>query len=154
MPTARIATISAPVSATMGSPMNRIAEGPFEVKLSPQPLHEEAVGLFGRMAIDKRFHGDLDAASRGEMLAGGTAVQGSAGYVAFEKVQGVLDGRRGSFLLLHRGVMDRGAADLSIDVVPDSGTEELLGLSGRMSIEVREGGAHFYRFEYALADGA
>lgn len=134
--------------------MNRIAEGPFEVKLSPQPLHEEAAGLFGRMAIDKRFRGDLDAASRGEMLAGGTAVQGSAGYVAFEKVQGVLDGRRGSFLLLHRGVMDRGAADLSIDVVPDSGTEELLGLSGRMSIEVREGGAHFYRFEYALADGA
>ncbi|WP_064746354.1 DUF3224 domain-containing protein [Lysobacter firmicutimachus] len=134
--------------------MNRTAEGPFEVKLSPQPLHDAAAGQFGRMAIDKRFHGPLDAASRGEMLAGGTAVQGSAGYVALEKVQGVLDGRSGSFLLLHRGVMDRGTPDLSITVVPDSGTDALLGLSGRMSIDVREGGAHFYRFEYALPDDA
>ncbi|MEI2453607.1 DUF3224 domain-containing protein [Lysobacter firmicutimachus] len=134
--------------------MNRTAEGPFEVRLSPQPLHDAATGQFGRMAIDKRFHGPLDAASRGEMLAGGTAVQGSAGYVALEKVQGVLDGRSGSFLLLHRGVMDRGTPDLSITVVPDSGTDALLGLSGRMSIDVREGGAHFYRFEYALPDDA
>lgn len=128
------------------------AEGPFQVKMSPQPVHDEAEGKFGRMAIDKRFQGALDAASRGEMLAAMTEVKGSAGYVALEKVEGALDGRRGGFLLLHRGLMNRGEADLAIVVVPDSGTGELQGLSGRMSIEVREGGAHFYRFEYELPE--
>lgn len=125
-------------------------EGPFQVKLSPQPVHDEAEGMFGRMALDKRFEGALEAGSRGEMLAAMTAVKGSAGYVALEKVEGALDGRRGSFLLLHRGLMNRGEADLTVVVVPDSGTEELQGLSGRMSIEVRAGGAHFYRFDYEL----
>ncbi|ALN59926.1 hypothetical protein GLE_4585 [Lysobacter enzymogenes] len=125
-------------------------EGPFQVKLSPQPLHAAAEGMFGRMALDKRFEGALHADSRGEMLAATTAVPGSAGYVALEKVDGALDGRRGSFLLLHSGLMNRGQAELTIVVVPDSGSGELEGLSGRMKIDIREGGAHFYRFEYAL----
>ncbi|MBN7135096.1 hypothetical protein A7A76_10010 [Lysobacter enzymogenes] len=129
-----------------------LIEGPFQVTLSPQPVHAQAEGAFGRMALDKRFEGALDASGRGEMLAAMSAVKGSAGYVALEKVEGALDGRRGGFLLLHRGLMDRGEADLSIVVVPDSGTGELQGLSGRMSIDVREGGAHFYRFEYQLPD--
>ncbi|QWP78245.1 DUF3224 domain-containing protein [Lysobacter sp. K5869] len=129
-------------------------EGPFQVKLSPQPVHEAAEGKFGRMALDKRFEGALEADSRGEMLAAMTAVKGSAGYVALEKVEGALDGRRGSFLLLHRGLMNRGEADLSIVVVPDSGTDELEGLSGRMSVDIREGGAHFYRFDYQLPGAA
>lgn len=125
-------------------------EGPFNVKLSPQPVHEEAEGKFGRMAIDKQFHGELEAASRGEMLAAMTAVKGSAGYVALEKVEGRLAGRSGSFLLLHRGLMNRGAPDLSVTVVPDSGSDELSGLTGSMKIDIREGGAHFYSFDYEL----
>jgi hypothetical protein len=129
-------------------------EGPFQVSLSPQPVHAQAEGAFGRMALDKRFEGALEASGRGEMLAAMSAVKGSAGYVALEKVEGALDGRRGSFLLLHRGLMDRGAADLSIVVVPDSGTGELQGLSGRMRINVREGGAHFYHFDYELPDAS
>ncbi|MBW8809626.1 MAG: DUF3224 domain-containing protein, partial [Lysobacter sp.] len=105
---------------------------------------------FGRMSIDKQFHGELEAASRGEMLAAMTAVKGSAGYAALEKVEGTLAGRSGSFLLLHRGLMDRGTPDLSVTVVPDSGSGELSGLTGRMKIEIREGGAHFYVFDYEL----
>ncbi|MEH6421177.1 DUF3224 domain-containing protein [Pseudomonas sp. CGJS7] len=128
-------------------------EGPFDIQRSPQPVHAAAEGKFGRMALDKRFHGELQAVSVGEMLAAMTAVKGSAGYVALEKVEGSLGGRSGSFMLLHRGLMDRGAADLSIVVVPDSGTDGLAGLSGRMSIDIREGGAHFYRFEYELPEG-
>ncbi|MGO1070548.1 DUF3224 domain-containing protein [Lysobacter sp. CA199] len=128
-------------------------EGPFEVKLSPQPVHDAAEGKFGRMSIDKRFHGELQAASTGEMLAAMTPVKGSAGYVALEKVEGTLGGRSGSFLMAHRGLMDRGAPDLIVTVVPDSGTGELTGLSGRMNIDIREGGAHFYRFDYRLPEG-
>ncbi|MFD0321146.1 DUF3224 domain-containing protein [Lysobacter gummosus] len=128
-------------------------EGPFNVTLSPQPVHEAAEGQFGRMALDKQFHGDLQASSRGEMLAAMTQTKGSAGYVALEKVEGTLAGRSGSFLMVHRGLMDRGRADLSVTVVPDSGTGELVGLSGRMSIDVREGGAHFYLFDYELPEG-
>ncbi|MFK3647453.1 DUF3224 domain-containing protein [Lysobacter enzymogenes] len=127
-------------------------EGPFRVELSPQPVHAAAEGMFGRMALDKRFEGALDASSRGEMLAAMTAVEGSAGYVALEKVDGALDGRRGSFLLLHSGLMNRGQAELAVVVVPDSGTGELQGLSGRMTIDIRAGGAHFYRFDYALPE--
>lgn len=132
--------------------MTRKIEGPFDVKLSPEPVHDAATGKFGRMAIDKRFHGELEADSRGEMLAALTEVKGSAGYVALEKVEGRLDGRSGSFLLLHRALMVRGTPELSIVVVPDSGTGELLGLTGHMGIDIREGGAHFYRFEYALPE--
>lgn len=127
-------------------------EGPFNVKMSPQPVHEAAEGQFGRMALDKQFHGELEASSRGEMLAAMTQVKGSAGYVALEKVEGALAGRSGSFLLVHRGLMNRGVPDLSIEVVPDSGTDQLLGLSGRMRIDIREGGAHFYLFDYELPE--
>ena len=124
--------------------------GTFDVKMSPQPLHDAAVGsTLGRMALDKRFHGELDATSRGEMLAAGTAVQGSAGYVALEQVSGTLQGRRGSFVLQHSGSMNRGVPSLSLNVVPDSGTDALLGLAGRMAIRI-EGGQHFYDFDFTL----
>jgi hypothetical protein len=103
----------------------------------------------GRMSVEKQYRGALEAAGRGEMLAASTSVAGSAGYVAIERVTGTLDGRGGAFVLLHRGVMTRGAPDLAIDVVPDSGTEELAGLSGRMAIRIEEG-RHFYDFEYTL----
>lgn len=126
------------------------ANGPFEVKLAPQPPAPgiEQAGL-GRMMIDKQFRGDLEATSLGEMLSAMGQVQGSAGYVAIERVTGTLHGKRGSFVLQHRGVMDRGASQLSVTVVPDSGTDALIGLSGSMQIRI-EDGKHYYVFDYML----
>jgi hypothetical protein len=102
------------------------------------------------MSIDKQFRGDLDATSKGQMLTGMGGVKGSAGYVAIERVSGTLDGRRGTFVLQHSGTMTRGAPQLSVTVVPDSGTDELAGIAGRMTIDVANG-QHAYTFEYTLA---
>jgi hypothetical protein len=126
------------------------ANGLFEVKLAPQPAAPglEAAQL-GRQTLDKRFSGDLEAVSLGEMLSAGGSVQGSAGYVAIERVIGVLQGKRGTFVLQHSGIMDRGVPSLSISVVPDTGTEELAGISGSMQIRI-ESGKHFYTFDYDL----
>jgi hypothetical protein len=133
-------------------PTPATAEGTFEVRLTPQPMDgdDDAEGAtLGRMSIDKTFQGDLEGSSKGEMLSARSAVQGSAGYVAVERVTGTLGGRRGSFVLQHSGTMDRGAPSQSVTVVPDSGTGELAGLSGEMVIEI-EDGKHFYRFDYTL----
>lgn len=102
------------------------------------------------MSIDKQFHGDLEATSKGEMLTAGTSVKGSAGYVAIERVSGTLGSRGGTFVLQHTGTMTRGAPQLTITVVPDSGTGQLVGLVGKMGIKI-ENGKHFYDFEYTLA---
>jgi len=127
------------------------ATGPFDVKLAPQALSgvAEHAGL-SRMSLDKQFHGALEASSAGEMLAFRSATSGSAGYVALETVRGTLDGRAGSFVLQHSSTLTRGEPQQSITVVPDSGTDALAGLSGRMVIDIAPGGAHSYRFEYAL----
>ena len=101
------------------------------------------------MAISKTFHGDLDGTSTGRMLAVHTAVNGSAGYVAMERVRARLGGRDGSFAFQHSGTMTRGEQGLSVTVVPDSGTDELAGLSGAMAIRI-ENGRHFYSFRYTL----
>jgi hypothetical protein len=101
------------------------------------------------MLLDKHFHGDLEADSKGQMLAHMTTVKGSAGYVAMEKVVGSLQGRKGSFVLQHSGIMNRGDATLVLQVVPDSGTEELEGLTGSMTITITDG-KHFYGFDYGL----
>jgi hypothetical protein len=124
------------------------AAGTFTVKLTPQ---DTQVATLGRLALDKLFQGDLEATSQGEMLAMGTAVQGSAGYVAMERVKGTLQGRAGSFALQHSGTMDRGTPTLSVSVVPDSGTEELEGLTGTMTIEITAG-RHDYTFDYTLPE--
>jgi hypothetical protein len=125
------------------------ASGTFTVKLEPQsPAHADS-GL-GRMSLDKQFGGDLEARSLGEMLAYRSAVDGSAGYVAMERVVGALHGRRGSFVLQHSGTMDRGASTLVVSVVPDSGTEELAGLTGTLAIHIDAQGGHSYTFEYSL----
>ncbi|GLQ52691.1 DUF3224 domain-containing protein [Dyella flava] len=126
------------------------ASGTFDVKLTPQSAASgiEAARL-GRQTIDKRFSGELEATSLGEMLSAGGNVQGSAGYVAIERVTGVLQGKRGSFVLQHAGTMDRGVPALSISVVPDSGTDELTGLSGSMQIQIEQG-RHVYHFDYRL----
>ena len=127
------------------------ASGTFEVTLTPQPGDDYADGaVLGRMTIDKQFHGDLDATSKGQMLTGMTSTKGSAGYVAIERVSGTLSGRRGSFILQHSGTMTRGAPTLAVTVVPDSGTDELTGLSGTMAIDIT-GGQHWYAFEYTFS---
>ena len=130
-----------------------LACGPFEVKLTPQkPDNPEAEKAnLGRMSIDKKFHGDLEASSQGEMLSAMTEVKGSAGYVSLERVTGTLHGRTGAFVLQHNGTMTRGAAELSIAVVPDSGTGELAGLVGKMAIKI-EDGKHYYEFVYTLPE--
>ena len=124
------------------------AQGSFEVKLTPQSMAGLPDGL-ARMALDKQFHGELEATSKGEMLSAMSSVKGSAGYVAIERVSGTLAGKRGTFVLQHAGLMNRGAPTLSIVVVPDSGTGELVGLTGSMSIDIRDG-HHFYALDYTM----
>jgi hypothetical protein len=123
------------------------ASGTFEVKMTPQT--SDAGAAVGRFSLDKQFHGDLEGTSKGEMLAVGTAVNGSAGYVAMEQVTGTLSGRNGAFALQHTGTMTRGAPELSVTVVPDSGTGELSGLSGKMMINIVDG-KHLYEFDYEI----
>ena len=131
-------------------PMNHIARGSFTVQIQPQgePAGADGVSL-GRMSLDKTFEGDFTGTGRGQMLTAMTAVKGSAGYVAIEQVSGSLHGRRGSFVLQHDGVMTRGARQLAITVVPDSGSGELAGLAGRMDIQIADG-KHYYTFDYEL----
>lgn len=130
--------------------MTNQASGTFDVKVTPQDDKSEDT-LLGRMTIDKQFHGDLAATSKGQMLTAMTSTKGSAGYVAIEKVSGILNGRKGTFVLQHSGTMTRGEPSLSLTVVPDSGTEELAGLTGKMTIKI-EDGKHFYEFHYMLAN--
>ncbi len=130
--------------------MTGTAKGTFEVKLAPLQFEGQPDGSkLGRMSIDKQISGDLVATTSGQMLSAMTATKGSAGYVAVERVVGVLHGRKGTFVLQHTGSMNRGEPSLSVTVVPDSGTEELAGLSGDFKIIVAEG-KHSYEFTYSL----
>ena len=130
--------------------MTRIAKGTFDVRMSPAgPDGASTDASLGRMMLDKDFHGDLEGTSLGQMLFAGTAVEGSAGYVAIERVSGTLHGRAGTLVLQHNGIMTRGVGELTIRVVPDSGTGELEGLAGVMVINI-EGEGHFYELEYTL----
>src|SRR5262249_1548362 len=124
--------------------MNNRASGTFEVKLNPQDDGPDAP--VGRMTIDKQFQGDLIGTSKGQMvMASSPSVKGSAGYVAIERVTGTLNDRHGSFYLQHTGTMTRGAGELTITVIPDSGTDELVGLQGKMNIIIADG-KHSYEF--------
>ena len=125
-----------------------LASGTFEVKIAPLSSLDDDPAL-GRMSLDKQSHGDLEATGKGQMLTAGTSVKGSAGYVAIERVSGTLDGREGSFILQHTGAMNRGAPELSITVAPDSGADQLLGLSGKLAIKIADG-KHSYSFEYEI----
>ncbi|MDQ3169407.1 MAG: serine hydrolase [Acidobacteriota bacterium] len=138
-------------SAVSSAGMTAIARGTFDVKMGMLAFENAAEGAsLSRMSLDKTFHGDLDATGAGQMLAAGTAVKDSAAYAAIEQVRGTLHGRKGTFVLHHTGTMTRGAPSLAISVVPDSGTGELAGLSGTMTIRI-DGGNHFYEFTYTLA---
>jgi len=134
--------------------MTTHAAGKFEVTLAPMGPDDQAPGsTLGRLSIDKRFEGDLVAVSKGAMMTAMTETEGSAGYVAIERVTGTLHGREGSFVLQHGGIMTRGAPQLTILVVPDSGTGQLVGLAGKMAIVITEG-QHSYDFQYTLPDSS
>jgi Protein of unknown function (DUF3224) len=132
--------------------MSQHVTGPFDVKITPQKPDTQIARAanLGRLTIDKRYHGDLEAIAKGEMLAAQTEVKGSAGYVALERVSGKLKGRSGSFVLQHNGTMNRGKAELAVTVVPDSGAGELRGLSGKMKILIAPDGAHSYEFDFKI----
>jgi hypothetical protein len=126
------------------------ATGTFDVQLKPIPTHDAAEGTpLGSMSIDKQFHGDLDGTSVGEMLMAMGVVKGSAGYVAMERVTATLHGKSGTFVFQHSATMNRGVPTLSVTVVPDSGTGDLAGLSGKFDIII-EAGKHSYTFDYAI----
>jgi hypothetical protein len=128
------------------------ATGAFDVKLSPVGTDDKADGVtVGRMSAEKQYHGDLEGTGKGEMLSALTGVKGSGAYVAIERVTGTLHGRTGTFVLHHRGVMTRGEQQLAITVVPDSGTGQLVGLTGEMAIKITDG-KHSYDFVYTLPD--
>ena len=133
--------------------MTKHAKGTFEVKVTPQkPDNKEAeTAKLGRLSIDKQFHGDLEATSTGEMLSAGPDAKGSGAYVALERVNGTLHGRSGTFVLQHNGTMTRGVPQMNVVVVPDSGTADLTGISGAMTIKI-EAGKHSYEFEYSLPE--
>lgn len=136
-------------SPSKEAPMTHHATGPFDVKVTHQD-DSSADPLLARMMLDKQYHGDLEATGQGQMLTAGTAVKGSGAYVAIEKVSGTLKGRTGSFVLQHTGTMTQNVPLLSITVVPDSGTGQLAGITGKMTITIAAGGKHSYDFEYTL----
>jgi Protein of unknown function (DUF3224) len=142
-----------PVGAPLPQGAHRMtfqATGTFEVTMTPQGTPEPEPGAtLARMSLDKTFSGDLSGVGRGEMLTAMTPTAGSAGYVALERVTGALQGRKGSFVFQHAGIMNRGQPQLSVTVVPDSGTDELAGLAGRFSIDHTDG-LHRYVFDYTL----
>ena len=144
------------IHASMSDPLAKAgtvpahATGTFTVRMTPQAAEDKGEGsTLGRLSLEKQFHGDLEGTGKGEMLTALTSVQGSGGYVAIERVTGTLHGRRGSFALLHRGIMSQGAQDLTLTVVPDSGAGALAGLSGKLDIKIVDG-KHFYDLEYTL----
>lgn len=130
--------------------MQHHVSGPFEVTMTPAaPEQKEGVTSFGRMALDKRYSGALAATGKGEMLTAVTDTKGSAAYVAIERISGTLDGRSGEFVIQHAGMMARGAEQLAMTIVADSGTRQLAGIRGTMLIK-RGGGKHVYELRYEL----
>jgi hypothetical protein len=128
------------------------ARGAFDVKLSPQTLSDHSADpTLGRMSIAKQYHGDLEATAKGEMLTAASEMKESGVYVAVERVTGTLQGRRGSFSMHHTGIMNRGTPELKITVVPDSGTDQLQGLTGQMTIKI-DNGKHSYEFDYQVPE--
>lgn len=132
--------------------MSRHAAGSFDVIVKPLEAYAQDGQGPGRMSLDKQYHGDLEATAKGEMLTGLTAIKDSGVYVAVERVSGSLHGRRGTFMLYHTGVMTRGAQDLRITVVPDSGTGDLTALTGTLAIDITPDGKHTYTLDYTLAE--
>jgi hypothetical protein len=145
------ARANAPIkSGVQGAIVTEHASGTFDVKLAPVGEADKGDGsTLGTYSLDKQYHGDLEASAKGTMLTAGTEVKGSAGYVAVERVTGALKGHKGSFALQHNGTLTRGAPQQNIVVVPDSGTGQLTGLTGKLTVII-ESGSHSYEFDYSL----
>src|SRR6185312_9541658 len=142
-----------PAQTSTSEPALEHAKGSFEVKLAPQGEPEKTDGApVSRMSGEKQFHDDLEGTSKVEMLSAISNVKGSAGYVAIERVTGALKGRSGSFVLQHNAALSRGKPELNIIVVPDSGTGQLTGLTGKMNIIIAPDGKHSYEFDYTIAE--
>jgi Protein of unknown function (DUF3224) len=146
------ASAPTPIALQENARVPQHASGTFEVRITPQKPDSEVAQAanLARMTIDKVFHGDLEANSKGEMIASQAEAKGSGGYVALERVTGTLNGRKGSFVLQHSGTMTRGIPSLSVTVVPDSGTAELKGLAGAMKIIIAPDGKHSYEFAFTI----
>jgi hypothetical protein len=128
------------------------ARGTFEVEAERHPPYDTAPGAtIGRTSLTKVFQGDVVGTSTVEMLSAVSEVHGSAGYVAIERIDGSVHGRAGSFVVQHNGIMTRGAPELSITIVPDSGTGELAHIAGAMKIDIVDG-AHHYTLDYTFAE--
>ncbi len=144
-----LAQTAAPSTPTQKeAPMTNHATGPFDVKMLPQD--DKGADGVTRFLLDKQYHGDLEGTAKGQMLTGGMSPDKSGAYVAIEKFTGTLGGRSGTFVLHHTGVMTRGKPELTILVAPDSGTGQLAGISGKMTINIAADGKHSYDFEYTL----
>jgi len=143
------ALAAAPGPHALEAPMTAHATGTFDVKVKPLAADNADWGAFGRLSIDKVFHGDLEGTSLGQMLAEGDGKGASGGYVALERVTATLHGRKGTFVLMHTGTLVDGRPEMLVTVVPGSGTGELSGISGRLQILI-EGGQHRYAFDYTL----
>lgn len=126
--------------------------GTFDVSTRPEPPFSTEDGvLLGRMEFDKVFQGALDATSVVYMTYARTPVDSSAGYVAVERIVGSVEGRAGSFVVLHTGLMNEGDLSLEVPIVPKSGTGELVGITGSMTIEESDG-EHIYALSYRLGE--
>jgi len=132
--------------------MTHHAKGAFDIKMTPleDKLFDDP--YIGRMMGDKQLHGDLEGTGKGQMFYAKTAVAESSAYVAIEKIAGTLNGRKGTFIFQHSATMTRGVPQLSITVVPDSGTGELTGIAGKFTINIDNNGKHSYEFDYTLPD--
>ncbi len=139
--------LAATYGQSKGSSMH--ASGSFDVKVAP--VEDKTLdAAIARFSLDKQFHGDLEGTSKGEMLSSGNPASGNAGYVALEKVTGTLQGRSGSFVLQHSASIKANVPQMTITVVPGSGTGQLEGISGDLTITFAPGGKHSYDFEYTL----
>ncbi|ENZ81653.1 MULTISPECIES: DUF3224 domain-containing protein [Caulobacter] len=144
-----VAALLAGVVPVAAEPASRHAKGSFDVSTKPVEQDKGDGSTLGRFSLDKTYHGALEASGRGQMLTVGTEIPGSAVYVATERVVGNLDGKAGSFALVHRGSMRGKDLSLIIDIVPDSGSGALKGIAGRLAITVVDG-KHQYDLEYTL----
>jgi Protein of unknown function (DUF3224) len=131
--------------------MKKHASGAFDVKVAPLASDFSADANLGRMSLDKQYHGDLEATGKGEMLYAGGPAKGSGGYVAIEQISGTLQGRSGSFVLQHSGTMTPEGTNMTVTVVPDSGTGQLAGLTGSLTIKI-DHGQHSYELDYSLPE--
>lgn len=136
-----------------GAVMSHHTSGSFEPDVKPVPADFPSAPNLGRMTINKTLHGGIEGTGVGQMLTSMTETKGSAGYVAVEVITGSVDGKKGSFSLIHTGLMDRGKPSLTVTVVPDSGTGELTGLAGTFIIHIAADGKHTYEFDYTLPEG-